>query len=347
MRGLAILLVVFFHNFGFINYFFFGWLGVDLFFVLSGFLITEILLKTVGGKNYLKRFYLKRILRIFPLYYSVLIICIILLPRVPALHDNLKYYVDNQLWLWAYLQNWLFILKTPENTNFLVHFWSLAVEEQFYLLWPFIILWIRKPKPLLILVSIFLIFVVCLRIWLWLNHVEILNYFNPYTFTRVDGICVGCMLALIKAINFNIIKKYSSLFVLSLAALNFVFYFLNKANSYSFPYLPFFGYTSFAMVFALFIYEAITENNKIINFIFTLPPLKFLGKISYGFYIFHWPIFLALFPMLTTFIHDRLSIGSSHSQIASSIIATLIGLVVSIISYYTFEIKFLRLKNQL
>jgi peptidoglycan/LPS O-acetylase OafA/YrhL len=59
VRGIAILLVVFFHNFGFINYFFFGWLGVDLFFVLSGFLITDILIRETGSKNYLKSFYTK------------------------------------------------------------------------------------------------------------------------------------------------------------------------------------------------------------------------------------------------------------------------------------------------
>ena len=69
LRGLAILLVVIYHNFGFINkYFFFGWLGVDLFFVLSGFLITDILLKSPGSKNYLRNFYFRRILRIFPLF---------------------------------------------------------------------------------------------------------------------------------------------------------------------------------------------------------------------------------------------------------------------------------------
>src|SRR5678816_1562893 len=74
LRGIAILLVVFYHNFGFAKYFFFGWLGVDLFFVLSGFLITDILLRTVNKPAYFKNFYAKRVLRIFPLYYLSLII---------------------------------------------------------------------------------------------------------------------------------------------------------------------------------------------------------------------------------------------------------------------------------
>jgi hypothetical protein len=66
LRGIAILLVIVFHNFGFINYFSFGWLGVDLFFVLSGFLITDILLRTADQPNYLKNFYIRRALRIAP-----------------------------------------------------------------------------------------------------------------------------------------------------------------------------------------------------------------------------------------------------------------------------------------
>ena len=85
LRGIAIIMVVIFHNFNFTNYFFFGWLGVDLFFVLSGLLITEILIKTSGKPGFLRNFYLRRILRIFPLYYLILIICIIILPLFPAL----------------------------------------------------------------------------------------------------------------------------------------------------------------------------------------------------------------------------------------------------------------------
>ena len=341
------MLVVFFHNFGFANYFYFGWLGVDLFFVLSGFLITEILLKTVGQKNYFRNFYLKRVLRIFPLYYLVLIVSLLILPRIPSLQDNLHYYVENQVWLWTYLQNWLFITKEPESTNFLVHLWSLAVEEQFYLLWPCVILWIRKPKTLLVLVSISLILVICLRIWLWLTHTEVLNYFNPYTFTRVDGICIGCMLALVKAINFDIIKRYSTLMVLTLSVLNFIFYFLNKNYSFSFPYFPFFGYTSFAIVFAFLIHEAVTKKNKVINSVFNLHFLKFFGKISYGFYIFHWPIYLGLFPAISLLLSKKLKWHIQEAQMISAIIVTLAAVLVSVISYYTFEMKFLKLKNRL
>jgi peptidoglycan/LPS O-acetylase OafA/YrhL len=344
---MAILLVVLFHNFSFIKYFHLGWLGVDLFFVLSGFLITEILLNTVGHKGYLKCFFLKRVLRIFPLYYLVLSFSLFVLPQVPSLKDNVAYYLEHQTWLWLYLQNWLFIIHKPEDTNFLVHFWSLAVEEQFYLLWPFVILWLRKPKLLLSLVSLILLFVVCLRIWLWTNHPEIHSYFNPYNFTRVDGLCVGCILALIKQLDFNLLRRYNTPIVLALALSNFGFYFFNQANSFSFPYVPFFGYTSFAIVFALLVYEAVLERNNIINTIFTLAPLKFLGRISYGFYVFHYPIYAGLAPKLRDASMQQYGIPMQTSLIISAFISTLLALIISIISYYTFEKRFLRLKSRL
>ncbi|HVG42973.1 MAG TPA: acyltransferase [Chitinophagaceae bacterium] len=147
LRGLAILLVVVYHNFGFINYFFFGWLGVDLFFVLSGFLITDILLKTREQPNFIRHFYTRRLLRIFPLYYLALILFLLLIPAANPTLLNVEYYRDNSTWLLLYLQNWLYIFN-PTNQSALFHFWSLAVEEQYYLLWPFAVLLVKRAKVL-------------------------------------------------------------------------------------------------------------------------------------------------------------------------------------------------------
>src|SRR5215218_2715162 len=103
-------MVVFFHNFKFTNYFGFGWLGVDLFFVLSGYLISTILLNTVNESNFLKRFYIRRILRIFPLYYLVLIIALFVMPLLPGIKIKSDFYWEHQWWFWLFLQNWLFAL---------------------------------------------------------------------------------------------------------------------------------------------------------------------------------------------------------------------------------------------
>ena len=345
IRGLAILLVVFFHNFGFLQYFGFGWLGVDLFFVLSGYLITDILVRTVGNKHYLRNFYLKRILRIFPLYYLVLSVTVFILPNISGIWDNLQFYVENQWWLWLYLQNWLYVIKEPEQTNFLLHFWSLAVEEQFYLFWPLVILLLRNPGRLIIATVFFLIVVLITRIILWVNQVEGLEYFGLYTFTRVDGICIGSLLALIIYQDRDWLSKYTGFIVFIVAGLNFLFYFLNRASDFSFPFFPFIGYTTFAIVFAVLVYEAVQAKTKIINLIFTNPILRFFGTISYGFYVFHWPIYVVLNPWIRNQFNSRMNLQPMILELLVSILATTLGLMISILSYYFFERRFLRLKS--
>ena len=156
LRGIAILLVFFYHNFSFLQVFEFGWIGVDLFFVLSGFLITDILLSSQGGRNFFRNFYARRFLRIFPLYYITLIAFFLLAPYVFSQQnaDVVTYYNTNQLWFWSHLQNWLFVNKGMSSSPMLSHFWSLAVEEQFYLFWPLIIFILKDLKrsglPLLV-----------------------------------------------------------------------------------------------------------------------------------------------------------------------------------------------------
>ena len=293
LRGVAILLVVFLHNFGFMNYFFFGWLGVDLFFVLSGFLITEILLRTVGKPGFLKNFYARRMLRIFPLFYLTLVICLLLLPSIKSLNLQANYYTGNQLWLWTYLQNWLYVFKEPYGDKLLLHTWSLAVEEQFYLLWPLLILIIRRPKHLLWVMMSILILVGIARYIIWSYKVEDLAYSSLYTFTRIDGLCIGSMVALLQKINPGFLKRNTVFIVLLMAAINFGFYFINNRQGFTLPYLAFVGYTTFAVLFGILIYEAVTGESKIIRFLLDNRPLKFFGRISYGLYVYHWPVYIS------------------------------------------------------
>lgn len=332
------MMVVFFHNFGFLNYFGFGWLGVDLFFVLSGYLISTILLNDIDTPGALKNFFVRRTLRIFPIYYFVLALSIFVLP---LFINNLSFYIENQIWFWLYLQNWLYVFKIPEK-GLLLHFWSLAVEEQFYLVWPFVILIVRNPKKLLILVSLFLISIMALRIVLWLNQIQGLKYFSLYTFTRVDGICIGCMLALILHSNSQLLKQYTAHIAFLLSVLNFIFFFLNRANSFTFPFFPFIGYTTFAILFALLINELILERTKLLNSFFSVSFLRFFGRISYGFYIFHWPIFVLLSPATKRILNENLQI---ESDILVSLVLTLLAILISCISYYFFEKRFLNLKR--
>jgi peptidoglycan/LPS O-acetylase OafA/YrhL len=345
VRGIAILLVVCFHNFGFINYFFFGWLGVDLFFVLSGFLITDILIREVDYKHYLKSFYTRRVLRIFPIYYLLLIIFLLIIPRWNLLNINMDYYTSNQAWLWTYTQNWLYITKPHEHTNILMHLWSLAVEEQYYLIWPFVILLIRSPKVLLGISLFVLIGILVLRLVVWNRQIEGFEYFSWFTFSRIDGICIGSALALIKYISPKFISNNTPYIILSVAAFNFIFYYINKQNGYSFPYFPLIGYTTFAVVFAVVIYEAATLKRNFITIPLSFAPLRFIGKVSYGFYIYHWPVYVLLYPVLIKYFKPILNTSQSNLQLVSALVATIAGFTISVISFYFFEKPFLKLKK--
>jgi peptidoglycan/LPS O-acetylase OafA/YrhL len=349
LRGVAILLVVFLHNFGFMNYFFFGWLGVDLFFVLSGFLITEILLKTIGQKHFLRNFYMRRVLRIFPLYYLALIICLYILPNIPGLNVDMRYFTENQWWQWAYLQNWLYIYKEPYGNQMLLHTWSLAVEEQFYLVWPVVILLVRRPKILLVIVAAVLIVVVITRFAIWEYKIKDLAYASLYTFTRIDGLCIGAMLALLMRISPAFLRKYTTFIVLLMAAINFAFYFLNGQRGFTLPYLAFVGYTTFAMLFGILVYEAVQGESKVINFLLNNRLLKFFGRISYGLYVYHWPIYVLLFTVARDWLNTlsvSLSASPKAANFISAILVTLVAIGISVISYYSFERYFMRLKEK-
>jgi len=118
-----------------------GWIGVQLFFALSGFLITGGLLDSQQSASYFRNFYARRALRILPLYYTVLLVLLVLLPRVPALASSIE--TQGQASLWLFTVNWIHV--APYG---FAHFWSLAVEEQFYLLWPLVV-WKLSPRRLL------------------------------------------------------------------------------------------------------------------------------------------------------------------------------------------------------
>src|SRR3954466_4450020 len=154
LRGIAILAVMIHHaaEFGQGNspatavhqFLHLGRHGVDLFFVLSGFLITGILLDSKGSPRYFSTFYARRTLRIFPLYYGVLLVVLVVLPLIVPQPPAAREVIADQGWLWLYASNILMAWRNRVLFNgehvYLSHFWSLAVEEQFYLVWPLVVL---------------------------------------------------------------------------------------------------------------------------------------------------------------------------------------------------------------
>jgi peptidoglycan/LPS O-acetylase OafA/YrhL len=318
---------------------------VDLFFVLSGFLITTILMNTVGKPRYLKNFYGRRMLRILPLYYLVLVVAIIIFPSLGLFQKQLQYCVDHQLWYWAYLQNWLYALHPATETHLLGHLWSLAVEEQFYIVWPFIILFVRKPKPLLIVALGILLAVMGMRIYFFIYHSQDFNYTLTYTFTRIDGLCIGSMVAILHKINFGFLSKNIAAVVISLAAINFIFYFVTYHNRSTYPYYFFVGYTTFTAMFGLLVHEIASRNTAVLNYFFSLRLFRFLGRISYGLYVYHWPLYVLLFPVLVKRFSGTAGDPGFIANMVSAAVVTLIAVVLSILSYFYFERYFLRLKK--
>jgi len=162
VRGLAILGVLLFHFVAPANpqgpidravtwLFSYGALGVDLFFVLSGFLITGILYDSRADPCYFRNFYMRRVLRIFPLYYGVLAVVFLVVPAIPVLHGSeIAGLKNHQAWAWLYGVNIYLAIHGDWVLSYIEHFWSLAIEEQFYLVWPLIV-WLLAARPRLFL----------------------------------------------------------------------------------------------------------------------------------------------------------------------------------------------------
>lgn len=300
-------------------------------------------MNTVSKPGYLKNFYLRRTLRIFPLYYLILVLFFIVPPLLNFTIERFAYFSQNQLWFWLYFQNWLFIKKPPGNNLLLTHLWSLAVEEQFYLIWPFIILLIKRAKVLFYLMLGLLFTVMALRYFIWTYKIENFVYFNLYTFSRIDGICIGSMLALIRIFNRTALQKLIPLIVFTLAGVNFIFYFFNKQTDFTLPFMAIVGYTTFAVLFGLLINEGIKGNNKFVNIVFNNKPLRFFGKISYGLYVFHWPFYLLANPVLIEQLGKYFK--GDLPLILSASISTIASIALSTFSFYYFESFFLKMKK--
>ncbi|MGH7179181.1 MAG: acyltransferase family protein, partial [Tepidisphaeraceae bacterium] len=177
VRGVAILSVMVFHFAAeaadgsavanaFLRVSVLGRCGVDLFFVLSGFLITGILYDTRDSERYFRTFYARRILRIFPLYYGTIAVLAVFVPFVLRMDiAEHRPFVANQHWLWLYLTNFAQAFGHPEAMGRLGHLWSLAIEEHFYLAWPLVIFFFNRESAIracggMILLSL------ALRVWL-------------------------------------------------------------------------------------------------------------------------------------------------------------------------------------
>ncbi len=316
-------------------------MGVTLFFVLSGFLITYLLLeeksefKTIN----LKEFYIRRMLRIWPLYYLIIFLAFYIIPTFFStilVSDNghtlqINYYEKLAMYV-LFVPNIAFI--TNNTVAFASQAWSIGVEEQFYAIWPLLVKYFGR-------ICYVMIFIVLIYLIINITLIGLVNktsgksspffvYLNFFLVTRIDCMAVGGMFAYL-ALHQNrlseiIQNKFVQLFVY---AITIIFLSTNSI-------LHTMGHLPFAILFGIIIFNLALNYNTIVHL--NLPILEYGGKISYGIYMFH-PLGITLTFLAYQKMNVQMNIvGSNIVLYGTSVLFTLL---LSSFSYKFYEKYFL------
>jgi peptidoglycan/LPS O-acetylase OafA/YrhL len=327
----------------------FGGAGVILFFVLSGFLITGILYDSLPDQRYFKNFYIRRSLRIFPIFYLVLALCLVLTPilhlRLQWEHISFLFYLGNFFANW----NWsLYDLTSPTHPALsisLAHFWSLFVEEQFYLIWPVVIFLVRDRIKLIR----FSVAVIVLVLFLRVGAVCFLSLDSAGKFARLlpgqadDLLMGGAMALVLRGPGAERWLRRSWVFFLS----GIIAFFLMAAwrGSFGFydPYNLSIGISLLSVASAGLIALAIQEGSVVFRLL-SLRPLRIIGKYSYGFYVYHdlfIGVRIALLVWCIAFFHSMVIGGLVYASTSYLLTVLVAGL-----SYELYEKRFLAMKSR-
>ena len=305
----------------------FGQTGVDLFFVLSGFLITRILISTRDDPGFFRNFYARRALRIFPLYFLFLSLyyCVLpLLQRAPI--APLKY----SWWYWVYLQNVPPTFRTlyalgPE------HFWSLAVEEHFYLLWPLLVLLVPVRRLAWFSAVLAIGAALCRWVFLYQLHLRVF-YLTP---CRMDALALGTLLACLEVSGklLRLRTLFAGILIFCLPVLAVIFM---KHSGEGKDWVQLSKFTLVAvMYFSVLGLVICYQQSKWVERAFANGPIRLTGKISYGLYVYHPLCYAVVARWVPVATHGLLAL-------AAGVAATF---VVSWLSFTFFESPFLRLKQ--
>ena len=317
-----------------------GWMGVDLFFVLSGFLITGILNDARASEGYFRTFYARRVLRILPVYVVFLCFCMWIAPLVGALApETAQRLRDTQGWYWSYLVNVMIAVRGwTAAADGPTHLWSLAVEEQFYLIWPIIVL-LAAPRtlPRIALGCIVLAELCRLAIVMWGADSRVNYLLLP---TRMDTLAVGAFLACAvrspPLLN-TVLRWRSRVTIVAIFALLIV---LIQAHTIDFQgsLSQLVAYPAFALLSGALVLGATRTSSLLAS-----RSLRFFGRYSYGMYVWHWLVLLVLARKTTIFETDaRWSLPKYALAVGIVIAATIL---VALTSWYGIEQPFLRLKR--
>jgi len=362
LRAVAFLMIFGFHT----DHLPFGWLGVQLFFVVSGYLITGILLRmktNLPTREYFLKFYGRRFFRIFPLYYFYLFLIFVLstwLISISYKPKIMNVVMDQIGYAVLYLYNFYAALRGFNSSPFLDHLWSLSVEEQFYVFWPLLIFFVNEKH----LKKLFLAGIIAgpiFRFAIFLIHQTgyIESFGNSalppvYTlpFSHVDAFAFGAYITRFPIPN---ARKQLAYLSLGVPLIGFISQFLANGNFEPFltlgyedsmpdAYQYIWGYTLLNYLFVVLIY-CIVHEKMFVRFLDWLP-LQYVGKISYGLYIYHFPI-ISFFPViwLESQFQD-MGISGGLVSLIILMLAFIVTVAVASLSYYVLEKPFLKLKDR-
>ena len=302
LRGIAIIMVML-HHFTYYrptggvdgliaSVLFFGWAGVDLFFVLSGFLITGILLDSRGSHRYFSSFYARRTLRIFPLYYLVLFLALVVLPMFPALHLVIAGEVELMPPQWPF---WVYLTNVAIAERGWVHgwvdvAWSLAIEEHFYLVWPFLI-WLCPPRLVAVLCAVILVGEPIARNFARTSFEDALPIY-VLTWFRLDGLAIGALLAVAQRRGLlPSLDRWVPIVVIAGVAGLIACTILGGHTWWWNRRMQQYGYSLIAITAGAMLVSAITRPaDSLWPRMLSAGWLRAFGKYSYGLYLIHLPV---------------------------------------------------------
>lgn len=283
IRGVAVILVMLLH--AHFQYGKGGAIGVDVFFVLSGFLITKNLLDdySVNGFISIKNFWIKRFFRLFPPFFILLISVFILSLYIDD--STLK----NAIFIeirdsFLYLSNFSWLWSDYNENRILGHTWSLSVEQQFYIVWPLFLCgtlrFIHKKWFFVMLIIIF----ICLSIFKQSGYAS--EIFKSLYF---ESVFIGCIFSIavwnnwLKAYRYSFLSFVSFILICAIGLLGFDLVKFITLTDYVFLLVP------FSVI--LILLNALYDNKSLLNYILSFKPLVYIGSISYGLYLWHIPVF--------------------------------------------------------
>jgi peptidoglycan/LPS O-acetylase OafA/YrhL len=357
LRAIAFILVFLCHT----NYLAVGWVGVMLFFVLSGFLITGILVdmkESLPTKAYFIKFYGRRFLRIFPLYYFYLFLMLALALGLYLINFKpfrMLEYFQQVPYALTYIYD-LFAASTRyRDSDFLTHFWSLSVEEQFYVFWPLLILLTPKKSYKKLFIAAIIAGPIFRIIFTYMYDQHTLSFLRHSTadgiyalpFSHLDAFGLGAFIS-----QYRIPKARLQFWVLlvALPVIGFVTQYLAAGNfglpgglGFPFPlangYKQIWGYSLLNYFFAITIYAVARDG--LFNRFLELSWMRYLGRISYGLYVYHYILIF-----FAGRIQDLIPLSFDQSQFVTAVASLAATILVSALSFKYIERPILGLKDK-